>query len=63
MLGYLDNPEANAKTFTEDRWRRIIIIITNIIIIIITNITINIIIIIITNHLQMDEDWGHWAHH
>ena len=30
MLGYLNNPEANAKTFTDDRWGRITIMITNI---------------------------------
>ena len=61
MLGYLNNPEANAKTFTDDRWGRITIMITNIIsitiiivIIIINSININIIIIIVN---QMDEDW------
>ena len=32
MLGYLNNPEANAKTFTEDRWIIIIIIIIIVII-------------------------------
>ena len=59
MLGYLNNPEANAKTFTDDRWGRITIMITNIIsITIIIVIIINIIIIIVIRWMKTG-DIGH----
>ena len=70
MLGYLNNPEANAKTFTEDRWRNIIsiisiniisissIIITTIIMIINNSSTINMIKIIIIRWMKTG-DIGH----
>ena len=63
MLGYLNNPEANAKTFTDDRWSRIMIImmiitITSIIVIVIIIFIIGIVVVIIIRWMKTG-DIGH----